>query len=100
MEWTRRTQSLDHSRSPSLTASSPPAEPRLSGTVLLDQMAVISEAYGKSVLARAKTTLPVDRQQALDALLPVSWIDTRAAMELKNAVARDVGMDPIEFQRW
>ena len=83
-----------------MTASSPPSEPRLAGTVLLDQMAVISDAYGKNVLARAKTTLSVDMQQALDALLPVSWIDTRAAMDLKNAVARDVGMDPIEFQRW
>jgi hypothetical protein len=75
-------------------------EPRLAGTVLLDQMDRIVEEYGKETLARAKEKLPKETQRAIDELTPLSWIDVGVAMHLKDAVAREVGKDPIDFQRW
>jgi hypothetical protein len=75
-------------------------EPRLAGTVLLDQMEAIADAYGKDALARARATLPTDLQRDLDALMPISWVDVRLAKKLKDAVALEVGKDPIVFQKW
>jgi hypothetical protein len=83
-----------------VTSSAPSPEPRLAGTILLDQMAAIIEAHGESVLTTARATLPTERQRDLDALTPISWVDVHLARDLKNAVALGLGRDPIEFQRW
>jgi hypothetical protein len=72
----------------------------LAGTVLLDQMHAISEAHGDEILARAKATLSPDARRELDELIPIGWVDVGLAMDLKNAAARELGKDPIEFQRW
>jgi hypothetical protein len=81
--------------------TAPPShEPRLAGTVLLDQMRTIIDAHGADVLAAARATLPGEMQRDVDALLPISWVDVRLARDLKNAVAHELGRDPIEFQRW
>jgi hypothetical protein len=78
----------------------PPTEPRLAATVLLDQMQAIVDAHGDACLARAKATLSGETQEALRELTPLSWIDVGAAKDLKDAVAREVGKDPFDFQRW
>ena len=74
--------------------------PRLSGTVLLDQIRVIVEAHGQDTYERAVATLTPASQQEIASLINVSWIDVGIPMELKNAVAREVGMDSLDFQRW
>jgi hypothetical protein len=76
------------------------SEPRLAGSVLLDQMSEIVKAHGKGALDRAKATLSLDMQRDLEAMTPISWVDVRLAMELKNAVARGLGQDSIAFQKW
>jgi hypothetical protein len=75
-------------------------QPRLAGSVLLDQMGVIAAAFGDDALKRAKAKLSPERQRDLDALIPISWIDVELARDLKNAVADVVGKDPIELQKW
>ena len=81
-------------------ASSPPREPRVSGAIILDQVRVAADEHGEAVLKRARESLPPAMQDELASMLAISWIDSRTAMEFKNAVAREIGKDPIDFQRW
>ena len=74
--------------------------PCLSGTILLDQIQVIVESHGRDTYDRALASLSPEHQHEIAALIAVSWIDVAVAMELKNAVARELGMDSLDFQRW
>ena len=83
-----------------MRSSLPPREPRVSGTVILDQIRVVADEHGEAVLSRARQSLPLAMQDELASMLAISWIDSRTAMDLKNAIARELGKDPIEFQKW
>jgi hypothetical protein len=74
--------------------------PKVSGTVVIDQIDISREELGADVVARAKATLPQELQRVFEDVLPISWIEAATFMELKNAIAREVGRDPIEFQKW
>ncbi|MGH7285883.1 MAG: hypothetical protein ACRELY_30560, partial [Polyangiaceae bacterium] len=83
-----------------MPASSPPREPRVSGAVILDQLRVVADLHGEGVLKRARESLPREMQDELASMLAISWIESRTAMEFKNAIAREIGRDPIDFQKW
>ena len=83
-----------------MPASSPPRDPRVSGAIILDQIRVVADEHGEDVLKRARESLPREMQEELASMLAISWIDSRSAMEFKNAIAREIGKDPIEFQKW
>jgi hypothetical protein len=78
----------------------PSATPRVSGAIILDQLEIATEHYGADVVAKAKSTLPVETQEMIAEVMSISWIDSTTVMDLKNAIAHEVGKDPIEFQKW
>jgi hypothetical protein len=82
----------------SLTPTS--GTPKVSGAVVVDQIDIATEEFGADLVKRAKESLPTEMQNALSEVLAISWIDVTAFMELKNAIARELGRDPLEFQRW
>jgi len=82
----------------SLTPTS--GTPKVSGAVVIDQIDIATEEFGADVVKRARETLPREMQSALSEVLAISWIDVTTFMELKNAIARELGRDHIEFQRW
>lgn len=67
---------------------------------MLEQIRVITEIHGRDTYERALSTLPPTSQAEIAALINLSWIDTTVAMELKNAIARELGRNELEFQRW
>lgn len=83
-----------------MRVSEPPREPRISGVLLLDQIQVMIDELGQDTYAKALVSLPEETRQSLDSLIPVSWIDVAMAKALKDAVAREVGKESLEFQRW
>ena len=82
----------------SLTPSN--ATPKVSGAVVIDQIDIANEEFGADVVKRARASLPTEMQNAVSEVLAISWVDVTAFMELKNAIARELGRDPLEFQRW
>ncbi|MEO8876612.1 MAG: hypothetical protein ABI461_13560, partial [Polyangiaceae bacterium] len=89
--------------SPIMTHRSPAAAtttPRLSGSILLEQIQIATKEYGEEAIARAKASLPEKTRAALADLLTITWIETAMAQEIKDTIAREVGQDPIAFQKW
>ena len=71
----------------------------LSSAILCDQIRLMREAHGDEVVARAEAGLPVRLREELAALTPSGHCSLELARELKSAVARLVGVDPLAFQR-
>lgn len=78
----------------------PTKVPKVSGAVVIDQIDIATEEFGADVVKRAKESLPTEMQDALGDVLAISWIDCAIFMHLKNAIARELGRDPIELQKW
>jgi hypothetical protein len=75
------------------------SDPKVSGTVILDQIALMKRLYGASLVERAARALPPELGQELAELLPGRWCSLDAARELKALVATEVGLDPLALQR-
>lgn len=75
------------------------AHPRFRGAVWLDELIHIREAYGSDIVDRALQRLSPAQREELDRLLPISWVTVDLVMAVKNAVAEEIGMDPLEFQK-
>jgi hypothetical protein len=74
-------------------------EPRVSASVILDQIRLMNELYGGDAVASAKASLPLPMREEIDGLLAGGWCTTSAARELKTAVAERVGMPLMSLQR-
>ena len=74
-------------------------EPRMNGALLVDQMALMEKDYGPEVVERALTRLSQEQQDEIRANVSVSWLDVRTVTAFKTAVAEELGMDPLDFQR-
>jgi hypothetical protein len=79
--------------------SLPPPGPQLSGAILLEQIAYANERFGMEAYQRALATLKPKDREVIESLLAVSWLAPRIAEELKNAMARELRVDPIDFQK-
>jgi hypothetical protein len=72
---------------------------RVSGTILSDQIRLMRDLHGEELVARAIATLQPKLREEVEGILPGRWLTIDAARELKNAVARELGEDPIELQK-
>jgi hypothetical protein len=75
------------------------AEPRVSATVISDQLRLMRELHGGEMIARAIEAMPPNLREEIEHLLPGSWVSTDAARELKVAVATLLEEDVLDFQR-
>jgi hypothetical protein len=80
---------------PSVTAP----QVSVSGTILLDQMALLRETYSAAVVDQAMAALPATLRGELESMLRGSWCSVEAAMELKRGIAKLVHEDPLALQR-
>ncbi|MBX3192865.1 MAG: hypothetical protein KF819_38125 [Labilithrix sp.] len=74
-------------------------EPKVSATVILDQIQLMKGLFGEDTLVEARASLPPPLRTELEELLAGRWCSLDAARELKIAVARLQGEDPLAFQR-
>lgn len=73
--------------------------PKLKGSILLDQIAHIETLYGRSVIEKAYGMIsPTHRNEVMGAL-PISWLSTEAAQAFKDAIAEQVGVGSLMFNR-
>jgi hypothetical protein len=73
--------------------------PRVSGTVILDQIALMREVYGADTVDRSIASLPLDLKKEVDTLLRGGWCSVRMAYELKKAVAERTHEELLDLQR-
>ncbi len=71
----------------------------MSGTILSDQIRLMRDLHGADLVARATSALPASLREEVEGVLPGTWVTIDAARELKTAVARELGEDPIELQK-
>jgi hypothetical protein len=74
-------------------------EPKVSATVILDQIELMKELLGADTVDEARASLPASLRTEIEELLAGRWCSLDAARELKVAVARLQGEDPLAFQR-
>src|SRR5215831_18757647 len=75
------------------------AEPRMSGTILHDQLKLMWDLHGEELVGEAIESLPRALRDEVGGILPGSWVTTDAARELKAAVAERLGEEVLDFQR-
>jgi len=73
------------------------SEARVSGAVVLDQRRAYAELVGREALEAALATLPADRRREYDELLAVSWCRCTTITMVIEAVAAEVGRQPLEL---
>lgn len=73
------------------------SEARVSGAVVLDQRRAYAELVGPEALEAALATLPADRRREYDELLAVSWCRCTTITMVIEAVAAEVGREPLEL---
>lgn len=69
------------------------AEPRVSGVVVRDQLAVYEEMVGPAVVRAAREALPPTLGAELEHVLPIAWVRLSAYNALLAEIARRVGRD-------
>ncbi len=74
--------------------------PQLSGAIFLDQIKVLTEHYGQPAIDQALAALEPQEREEIRGLLAMSWCDSTLAMRFKNELARAVGMNELELQRF
>ena len=75
-------------------------EPRLSGAILTDQLAVMRNRFGAPLVDRAVESLSFEDQHEVRSLTSIGWTTAALACRLKTAVAQEAKMEPLELQRW
>lgn len=71
--------------------------PRTSAAPLLDQIDVLRELFGGSVVDEAIDSLPPTWREEIRTLTPLSWIDTEKAESVVYAVAARMGRDALQL---
>jgi hypothetical protein len=74
-------------------------EPRVSATLILDQIRLIKDLHGEALVVEAVATLPASVRQELDELMPGGWCSTDAVRLMKQAIADRLGEPLLAFQR-
>jgi hypothetical protein len=74
-------------------------EPRVSATLILDQIRLIKEVHGETIVVEAVASLPAGVRQELDELLPGRWLSIDAVRMMKQAIADRLGEPLLSFQR-
>ena len=74
-------------------------EPRVSATLILDQIRLIKDLHGETVVVEAFASLPAGVRQELDELLPGRWLSIGAVRMMKQAIADRLGEPLLTFQR-
>ena len=75
------------------------SDPKVSATVILDQIALMRKLYGVATVQHAIDALPPHLENEIAELLPGRWCSLDAPRELKAAVAQQVGADVLSLQR-
>lgn len=73
--------------------------PLVSGSVFFEQRRVMEEVAGKDAVARALANLKAEHREVIEHLAPVSWFKVDLQNEFIEAVAREAGRDPYDFNR-
>jgi hypothetical protein len=73
--------------------------PRVSGTIILDQMILLRELHGPDVMGKAMAALPRELRDELETVLRGEWCSVKAALELKRAIADILHEDLLALQR-
>ena len=73
--------------------------PRFRGAVWLDELKHIRHVYGSAPVDQGFALLSEADRRALQDVMPVSWVEVAPVMACKNAIAKQVGMDGLAFQR-
>jgi len=68
-------------------------EPRVSGTIVFDQLGVYRELVGPEVVGAAMAALAPDDRRELDGVLPISWVRLSAFNALLAEIARATQRD-------
>lgn len=71
--------------------------PRVSCTVVLDQLKAARQIVGDDTVDRAVSDLSAEDQQAVQQLTPVGWTDADRVERLYTAIAARAGREPLEL---
>jgi hypothetical protein len=71
--------------------------PAVAGTRVLNMRDVVLERFGREPLNRALSTLPAEVREEYLALSPISWVQTTTDYAVHDAIAKELGKDPIAF---
>jgi hypothetical protein len=74
-------------------------EPRVSATLILDQVRLIKDLYGEPLVGEAIASLPAIVRQEIAELLPGRWCDVDTPRAFKQAVAERLGEPLLPFHR-
>jgi hypothetical protein len=74
-------------------------EPRVSSTLILDQIKLMKDLYGAEAVAAARQSLAPALREEIDALLPGGWCSLETARVMKEAVASIVDEPLMTLQR-
>ncbi len=74
-------------------------DPKVSGTIISDQLKLMRDLHGDAVVDEAIASMPPALREEIEQVLPGSWISIDAARELKAGVAQRLGEDLFDFQR-
>lgn len=83
-----------------LGAVAPPLpEPRVRGALILEQIKIIEERYGRNCIDAALEALTPAQSEEVRGILAVSWVDVPLVTTFKSEIARHLGRDPLDLQR-
>jgi hypothetical protein len=74
-------------------------EPRVSATLILDQVRLIKDIYGEPLVREAVGSLPAGVRQEIAELLPGRWCSVETPRIFKQAVADRLGEPLLPFHR-
>jgi hypothetical protein len=74
-------------------------DPRVSATLILDQLRLVKDVHGEAFVAEAIASLPASVRQELDELLPGRWLSIETVRIMKQAIADRLGEPLLAFQR-
>jgi hypothetical protein len=74
-------------------------EPRVSATLILDQIRLIKEQHGEAIVVEAVASLPGDVRREIDELLPGRWCSIETPRLMKEAIADRLGEPLLSFHR-
>lgn len=68
-------------------------EPRVSGTIVRDQLAVYDEMVGRDTVRAALARIPAEDRRELEEVLPINWVRLSAFNGLLAEIARLTGRE-------
>jgi hypothetical protein len=74
-------------------------EPRVSATLVLDQIRLMKDLHGEAMVAESIASLPAAVREELEGLLPGGWCSVDTPRALKQAIADRLGEPLLLLQR-